>query len=113
MSSSNINNSFQSGGDLSRFSDSNNDTLIMLYFTASWCGPCQKIKPFIKQKQEEYKNVCFSTIDVDDDDYQELCNDFSISAMPTFVFYKNKQEIDKVIGGGDESKIETLLKTHK
>jgi len=112
MSSSNINNTFQSGGDLSRFSDSNNDTLIMLYFTASWCGPCQKIKPFIKQKQEEYKNVCFSTIDVDDDDYQELCNYFSISAMPTFVFYKNKTEIDKVVGA-DELKIETLLKTHK
>ena len=112
MSSSNINNSFQSGGDLSRFSSANNDTLIMLYFTASWCGPCKKIKPFIKQKQEEYKNVCFSTIDVDDDDYQDLCNDFSISAMPTFVFYKNQSELDKVVGS-DETKIETLLNTHK
>ena len=112
MSSSNINNTFQSGGDLSRFSDVNSNTLIMLYFTAEWCGPCQKIKPFIKQKQEEYNTVCFSTIDVDDDDYQELCNDFSISAMPTFVFYKNKSEIDKVIGA-DETKIENLLNTHK
>ena len=85
---------------------------IIFYFTASWCGPCQKIKPFIKQKQEEYKNVCFSTIDVDDDDYQDICNDFSISAMPTFVFYKNQSELDKIVGA-DETKIETLLNTHK
>ena len=112
MSSSNINNTFQSGGDLSRFSVINDDTLIMLYFTASWCGPCKKIKPFIKEKQKEYTNVCFSTIDVDDDNYQELCNDFSISAMPTFVFYKKNNEIDKVVGA-DETKIETLLNTHK
>ena len=65
-----------------------------------------------RTKQSEYQTVCFSTIDVDDDDYQELCNDFSISAMPTFVFYKNNEEIDKVVGG-DELKIETLLNTHK
>lgn len=112
MSSNNINNTFQSGEDLSRFSTTNDNTLIMLYFTASWCGPCQKIKSFITNKQSEYQTVCFSTIDVDDDDYQELCNDFSISAMPTFVFYKNNNEIDKVVGA-DESKIETLLNTHK
>jgi|TARA_B110001469_G_C9639189_1_gene321095 thioredoxin 1 len=112
MFSSNINNSFQSGEDLSRFSSANNDTLIMLYFTASWCGPCKKIKPFIDEKQKEFKNVCFSTINVDDNDYEDLCNDFSISAMPTFVFYKNNSELDKVVGV-DETKIESLLNTHK
>ena len=32
--------------------------------------------------------------------------------MPTFVFYKNRSELDKVVGS-DETKIETLLNTHK
>jgi len=112
MSSNTVNNHFQSERELYTFSEANSDTLIMLYFTASWCGPCQKIKPFIKDKQTEYNTVCFNTIDVDDDDYQDLCNDFSISAMPTFVFYKNKQEIEKIIGA-DETKLDNLLKTHK
>ena len=45
------------------------------------------------------KNVLFKTIDVDDDEYSELCDDLSVSAMPTFIGFKNKNLVNKIVGG--------------
>ena len=108
--SSMSNNNFNSLKQLEDFSSKNDDVLIFIYFTATWCGPCKKIKPFIQQKIDEYKNknVLFETIDVDDDEYSELCDDLSVSAMPTFIGFKNKNLINKIVGG-DESAINAML----
>jgi len=99
--------------NLEDYSNKNSDVLIFIYFTATWCGPCKKIKPFIQQKMVEYKdkNVLFKIIDVDDDDYSELCDDLSVSAMPTFIGFKGNNLINKIVGG-DESAISTMLATH-
>ena len=40
--------------DLNKFSQSNPNTLIILNFKASWCGPCKSVKPFINYLKEEY-----------------------------------------------------------
>ena len=47
--------------------------LSLLYFTASWCGPCQKIKPFLKELSESLKtsgeyNIEFYMIDIDNNE---------------------------------------------
>ena len=107
------NNNFNSLKQLEYYSSKNNDVLIFIYFTATWCGPCKKIKPFIQQKIDEYKNknVLFKTIDVDDDEYSELCDDLSVSAMPTFIGFKNNNLVNKIVGG-DETAINAMLITH-
>ena len=107
----NINNELKTTSDLQSFSNNNDNKLIVLYFTASWCGPCETIKEFFFEKITTYTHSYFSIIDVDNEDYQDLCDDFSINAMPTFIFYKNSVEIDKVIGA-DKEKINNLLLTH-
>jgi thioredoxin 1 len=107
----NINNNLKTTSELQSFSNNNNNKLIVLYFTASWCGPCETIKEFVFEKITTYTHSYFSIIDVDNEDYQDLCDDFSINAMPTFIFYKNSVEIDKVIGA-DKEKINNLLLTH-
>ena len=107
------NNNFNSLKQLEYYSSKNNDVLIFIYFTATWCGPCKKIKPFIQEKIDEYKNknVLFKTIDVDDDEYSELCDDLSVSAMPTFIGFKNNNLVNKIVGG-DETAINAMLITH-
>ena len=108
----NLIHNFTSAKLLNDFSQANTDTLIMIFFTASWCNPCKMLYPFINEKITQYKDVCFSIVDVDTDDYQELCDDFSVQAMPTLLFYKNGLEIEKLVGG-DKEKIETLLSENK
>ena len=107
MSSS---NDFNSLKQLTDYSSKNSDVLVFIYFTATWCGPCKKIKPFIQEKMTQYKdkNVLFKVVDVDDDDFSELCEDLSVSAMPTFIGFKNKELVNKIVGG-DEKAIDALL----
>jgi thioredoxin 1 len=106
----NIIHSLKSNADLQLFSQNNNNGLIVLFFTASWCTPCKTIKPFITEQAINNTNLFINIIDVDDEDVQDFANDLSITAMPTFIFYKNNVEVGKVIGC-DKEKILSLIST--
>ena len=86
--------------------------LVVVDFTASWCGPCQYIGPIFEQLSKEYDAdvVEFVKVDVDDaDDISAACN---IQAMPTFQFYKNGSKIDE-LQGADVEGLKSLIAKHK
>lgn len=64
---------------------------VVAYFTASWCGPCKRIKPvfqsFERNSLEKMDDVVYLTIDVDEHD--DIASAMNIKAMPTFLFYVN------------------------
>lgn len=74
----------------------------VLYFTAKWCGPCKQIKPFYYNFAESNTGITFFKIDVEDN--EELTAAFNVRSMPTFVFFKSKQEY-KVFTGADSKKL--------
>ena len=83
--------------------------LIVLKFTAKWCGPCKLLDKIIIEKKESYPNVKFISVDVDIDDYQELSNHYNITAMPTMIFVKNGIELGSIVGVKD-NELEQKLK---
>ena len=56
--------------------------LVVTDWFAKWCGPCMNFKPTFQKLAEEYKDVLFCEIDVDDAD--EFAQAYSIRSMPTF-----------------------------
>ncbi|XP_051576809.1 thioredoxin [Myxocyprinus asiaticus] len=87
------------------------DKLVVVDFTATWCGPCQNIAPFYKALSEkpENKNVVFLKVDVDD--AQDVASFCDIKCMPTFHFYKHGQKVDEFSGSNQallEEKINKL-----
>ena len=79
---------------------------IVMYFTASWCGPCKRISPLFKDLVSKFNSIYFVKIDVDEMD--ELAVSMGISCMPTFLFLKNK-EVKYTLEGCKEDKLKELV----
>ncbi|XP_004302362.1 PREDICTED: thioredoxin H2-like [Fragaria vesca subsp. vesca] len=70
--------------------------LLVIDFSASWCGPCKFIEPAIHAMAEKFTDVYFAKIDVDE--LSEVSQQFEVQAMPTFVLLKKGKEVDRVVG---------------
>ena len=93
--------------DISNLADK--ECLLLFYFTASWCGPCQKIKPMLIKLAEGLDNskIKFFMIDIDEND--EIAEKFKIRGVPTFYLLHNNQELDHFTGA-DITKVHKLIK---
>ncbi|XP_070504146.1 thioredoxin-like protein 1 [Chironomus tepperi] len=83
--------------------------LVVVDFTAAWCGPCKAIAPFFASLPAKYPKAIFLKVDVDK--CSETAVMQGVSAMPTFVFYRNKSKIDR-IQGADVNALEAKIKQH-
>jgi len=88
------------------------DKPVVIDFWAEWCGPCRMVAPIIEQLAEEYKdNVIVGKIDVDENN--EATTKYGIRNIPTILFIKKGQVMDKIVGTADKrlfvDKINKLL----
>ncbi|XP_064629787.1 thioredoxin-like [Lineus longissimus] len=86
------------------------EKLVVVDFYAVWCGPCKKIAPKIQEWSDEMKDVVFLKVDVDDNG--ETAEKYDISAMPTFLLFKNGDKVGDVVGAS-EAKLKEKIDSHK
>ncbi|MBO4906508.1 MAG: thioredoxin [Bacteroidaceae bacterium] len=78
-------------------------------FWATWCGPCRMVGPFIEQLAEEYADsAIIGKVDVDQE--QDLAVQFGVRNIPTILFIKGGQIVDKQIGAAPKAVLEQKLK---
>jgi thioredoxin 1 len=88
----------------------NGDKPLMVDFWAEWCGPCRMISPLVEELAQEYEGkVIVGKVNVDENG--ESANEFGIRSIPTLLFFKNGEVVDKHIGAAQKSVIESKLKS--
>ena len=85
------------------------DCYLLFYFTATWCGPCQKIKPLLEKISEGADPDKLEVYMIDIDENDNLASEFKIRSVPSFYLYKDK-ELKGQTGGADIKKVQELLK---
>ncbi|CAH2100279.1 unnamed protein product [Euphydryas editha] len=83
--------------------------LVVVDFTATWCPPCQRIAPFFEQLPAKFPRAVFLKVDVDR--CAETASAQGISAMPTFIFYRNRTRIDR-LQGADVASLENKVRQY-
>ncbi len=76
----------------------------VLFFNASWCGPCRQMKPIVQRM----KRQGYHMRDVDIDRHRDLAQEYGISAVPTFVFLENGSEVNRFTGGTSPKRLQQL-----
>jgi|SRR5574344_810308 thioredoxin 1 len=83
---------------------------LVVDFWATWCGPCRMIAPIIEELAKEYDGkITVGKCDVEEN--EDISVEFGIRNIPTILFIKNGQVVDKIVGAVSKTKIEEKFKS--
>ncbi|KAH0605526.1 uncharacterized protein H6S33_004748 [Morchella sextelata] len=86
------------------------DKLVVLDCYATWCGPCRVIAPRIVAFSQDYPEIDFCKVDVDE--VPSVASELGVRAMPTFFFFKNGEKIGEVVGANPAA-IKSAIEKYK
>ena len=75
----------------------NQEKLVVVDYTATWCGPCRLIAPIIDQLAEDYQGKA-EVVKVDLDQNKGNAKQYKIRSIPTVLIFKNGQEVERIVG---------------
>ena len=83
---------------------------LVVDFWATWCGPCRLIAPIIAKLAEKYDGkIVVGKCDVEDN--EDLASEFGIRNIPTILFFKGGQVVDKLVGAQGEAVLDAKFQS--
>ncbi|MFC7073693.1 thioredoxin [Halovenus rubra] len=71
-------------------------TVTIKDFYADWCGPCKTQDPILEELEEEYSDVTFEKIDVDEN--QDVANEYQVRSLPTLIVENDDGVVERFVG---------------
>ena len=82
---------------------------VVVDFWAGWCLPCKVISPIVAELAKEFKGkVVFGRLNVDEN--FDLAYRFKVMGIPTLIFFRNGEEVDRIIGVASKQSITERMK---
>ena len=87
------------------FELSKTDSVKVFDFWAPWCGPCRMVGPVISELANDYDGkIVVGKCDVDEND--EVAIEFGVRSIPTILFFKNGELVDKFVGAASKATLD-------
>jgi thioredoxin 1 len=90
------------------FAGKTNKGNVIIDFYADWCGPCQIMKPVFDKVSKDFKKVNFYKVNVDES--SEAASTYEVRSIPTIVFLKDGEEVDRFMGAVHEEDFKDKIK---
>ena len=78
------------------------EKLVIVDFWATWCGPCRMLSPLLDEVEEEMADK-ITVVKVNVDDADEIAMRYRIMSIPTLLFFKNGELVDRTVGAMPKS----------
>lgn len=89
----------------------NEGKLVVADFWAEWCGPCKMLGPIIDELSTEFEGrVTIGKVNVEDE--QDLAVQFGVRNIPTVLFIKNGEVVDKQVGAVPKAALQEIINKH-
>ncbi|MGB3638348.1 MAG: thioredoxin [Rivularia sp. (in: cyanobacteria)] len=72
------------------------ENLLVVDFSASWCGPCRVVAPLVEQLAQEHEDIKVVKIDVDQD--KPLAKRYEVRSIPAVLMFKNGELVENIVG---------------
>jgi len=80
--------------------------IVLVDYWASWCGPCRKMEPILKEIAQE-TNIKIGKINVDR--HKDFVRKQNINTVPTMILYKDGKEVERLVGLYSKDELLQLL----
>ena len=81
---------------------------VLLEFSATWCPPCQQVKPLVHELANEVKGRA-QVIQIDVDERAEYASLHKVRSIPCFIVLRNGKETDRMVGAIPKSEMRRML----
>ena len=76
-------------------------------FYADWCGPCKTQDPILEELEEDYPDVDFEKVNVDEE--QEVANEYQVRSLPTLIVENDDGIVERFVGVTQRDDLESAL----